>query len=228
MPGLSFANSQTQQRRPGRWWIPVVLIILSVALITLSVRFDNGGPFAVARDAVQSVTKPVQVACSGLSTPFKSLQNVGTSDEVAQLEQENEQLQTLVAELEEYRQQDQRLTSLIKLSDTYGLEYTSAEVVGTTSGWNRTATINKGSADGIQVGMGVMSSCGLYGQVESVTENQSVVRLVNDANSSVSAMVQSSRARGILTGSYDGTLTLSYVSVEKKVGEGDIVISSGQ
>ena len=228
MPGLSFSGNQSQSKRPGLWWIPVVLIVISIALITLCVRFENAGPFAYARTAVHTVSKPIEMLCSGLSAPCDAIRGAGQDEQVAALKKENEQLRTLVAELEEYRQQDQRLTTLVQLADTYGLETVSAEVVGTTTGWNRTSTINKGSNDGIQVGMGVMSSCGLYGQVESVTATTATIRLVNDANSSVSAMVQSSRARGILNGAYDGTLTLEYVPVDKPIGEGDIVISSGQ
>ncbi len=225
MPGLSF--NQSQNRRPGFWWIPVVLIIISVMLITLCVRLEGGGPFAVARGAVQTVTKPLEGVCSVISTPFRNIGASGESEEVAKLEKENSQLRTLVAELEEYRQQDQRLAAMSEFLDIYGLETLSGEVMSTTSGWDRTATINKGSKDGVRVGMGVMSSCGLFGQVEAVTNDTCTVRLINDANSSVSAMVQNSRAHGILHGAYDGTLTLEYVPVEKSVGKGDIVITSG-
>ena len=133
-----------------------------------------------------------------------------------------------MSELEEYRQQNQRLLTLTQLADTYALTTVSATVVDTTSGWDRTATINKGSNDGIAVGMGVMSSCGLYGQVESVTSTTATVRLINDAHSSVSAMVQGSRARGIVKGAYDGTMTMEYVPVGSTVAEGDMVISSGE
>lgn len=228
MPGLSFGNNQSQNRRAGSWWVPLVLIVISVALVTLCVRFDNGGPFVTAREAVHTVSKPLESLCAGLSTPLDSISSVGKDDELTRLEQENNQLRTLVAELEEYRQQDQRLTALTSLADMYGLETVGAEVTGLTTGWDRTATLSRGSDDGIKVGMGVMSSCGLYGQVESTTATTSTVRLVNDSRSSVSAMLQGSRARGILSGSYDGTLTLDYVSVSKTVGEGDIVISSGE
>ena len=116
---------------------------------------------------------------------------------------------------------------MMQFADIYGLETLSAEVIATTSGWDRTATINKGSRDGVRVGMAVMSTCGLYGQIESVTDSTSVVRLINDANSSVSAMIQNSRAHGVMHGAYDGTLTLEYVPIDTAVGEGDIVISSG-
>lgn len=232
MAGLSFAN-QSQNRRPsggssGLWWIPLVLIIISIALITLYVRVDGQGAFASVRGVVQSVTKPMESACSVLSTPFKSAAKLGKDEELEQLKTENQQLRTLVAELEEYRQQDRRLTSLAKMSDMYGLESVSAQVTGTVTGWDRTATINKGTNDGVRVGQGVMSSCGLYGQIESVTATTSVVRLINDADSATSAMLQSTHARGIVKGAYDGTLTLEYVSVDKTVSEGDVVISSGQ
>ena len=226
MPGLSFSN-QGQNRRPGLWWIPVVLIIISVMLITLCVRLEGGGPFAVVRGAVQTVTKPLENVCSVISTPFRNIGATSNSEELAKLEQENMQLRTLVAELEEYRQQDQRLAAMSQFQDIYGLETLSGEVMSTTSGWDRTATINKGSQDGVRVGMAVMSTCGLYGQVEAVTSTTCTVRLISDVNSSVSAMVQNSRAHGILHGSYDGTLTLEYVPVEKSVGKGDIVITSG-
>lgn len=231
MPGLSFGG-QSQSRRPSGggslWWVSLVLIVLSVALITLCVRMEGGGVFSVIRGGVQTVTKPIESACSVLSTPFDHVSGMGRDEELESLRQENEQLRTLVAELEEYRQQDQRLTALITMSDTYGLETVSAQVTDITTGWDRTATINKGSNDGIKVGQGVVSSCGLYGQVESVTATTSVVRLVNDADSSTAAMIQNSHARGIVKGAYDGTLTLEYVSVDTTVGEGDIVITSGQ
>ena len=226
MPGLSFGK-QSQNRRSGLWWIPIVLIIISVMLITLSVRFAGTGPFAVARGIVQTVTKPVEQVCSLISTPFANIGVVNVDEEVARLQEENSQLSTLVAELEEYRQQDQRLTAMMQFADIYGLETLSAEVTSTTTGWDRTSTINKGSRDGVRVGMGVMSTCGLYGQIESVTDSTSVVRLINDASSSVAVMIQNSRAHGIMHGAYDGTLTLEYVPIDTAVGEGDIVISSG-
>ncbi len=210
-----------------RWLVPVVLAVLSIALITLCVRMDGGGAFSVVRSGVQSVTQPLEAAVATVPNPLKSIGQPSEDDKTAQLELENSQLKTLVSQLEEYRQQDQRLTSLLKLSDTYGLASVSANVTGITRGWNQTATINKGSSQGIRVGMGVISSCGMYGQVESVTSSTSTVRLMTDANSSVGAMIQGSRARGILSGSYDGTLTLNYVDISYTVGEGDIVISSG-
>ena len=232
MPGLSFAN-QSQSKRPGGWIVPVVLIVVSIVLITVSVRVGNGGAFGSVRSGLHAVSGAMQQVTSAISAPFKSIGSSGSSasgmseEDIAALQEENEQLRVLVTQLEEYRQQDQRLTALQGFSDAYGLETISASVLSTTSGWDQTATINVGSDDGIRVGMGVMSSCGLYGQVETVAADSAVVRLISDADSSVSAMIQGTRATGIVLGSYDGSLTMEYVSVDTTVGEGDIVISSG-
>lgn len=229
MAGLAF-NDQKQSKRPGLWLIPVVLIVVCVLLITISVRVGNTGVFAAVRSGVQTIANPLTSLCSGVSTPFKSVGS-GSSysdDEVDKIVQENAQLKTLVAQLEEYRQQDQRLTTLLELSDTYGLKTVAAKIVGTSSGWNQTATINVGSNQGLQEGMGVMSSCGLYGQVESVSATSATVRLISDATSKVSAMIQNTRSTGIVSGSYDGNLVLDYISVDTTVGEGDVVLTSGE
>lgn len=229
MAGLSF-NDQKQVKRPGLWFIPVALIVVCVLLITISVRVGNTGVFAVMRSGVQAVANPLASVCSGISKPFKSVgsSNSYSDDEIDKIVQENAQLKTLVAQLEEYRQQDQRLTTLLELSDTYGLKTVAGKIVSRSSGWNQTATINVGSNQGLRAGMGVMSSCGLYGQVESVSATTATVRLISDATSKVSAMVQNTRSTGIVSGSYDGNLVLDYISVDTTVGEGDVVLSSGE
>ncbi len=233
MPGLSFNNNQGQQRRPGGWIISVVLIVLAVLLITLCVRSDGGGVFAAVRSGVQIVTKPMENALSFISGPFRAVGSAGSAassmsgEDAADLKEENEQLRTLVGELEEYRQQDKRLTSLLSLRDAYNLSTLPVNITGITSGWEQTATIDKGRDDGVREGQGVMSSCGLFGQVESAQAHTATVRLVTDAQSSVSARVQSSRATGILRGSYDGTLVLEYVSIDTTVGAGDVIVTSG-
>ncbi len=88
-------------------------------------------------------------------------------------------------------------------------------------------TIDKGSADGFAINMPVCNSAGVIGQIIEVSANTSTVRLITDENSGVSAMVQSTRAQGILQGQPDGTLRLEYVATDADVQEGDIIVTSG-
>ena len=88
-------------------------------------------------------------------------------------------------------------------------------------------TIDKGSSDGFAINMPVCNSAGVIGQIIEVSANTSTVRLITDENSGVSAMVQSTRAQGILQGQPDGTLRLEYVTTDADVQEGDIIVTSG-
>ena len=75
--------------------------------------------------------------------------------------------------------------------------------------------------------MAVCNSGGVIGQIIEVSATNSTVRLLTDENSGVSAMVQSSRAQGMLQGQPDGSLSLNYVTADQDVQVGDIVITSG-
>ena len=75
--------------------------------------------------------------------------------------------------------------------------------------------------------MPVMTTTGVIGQISECGPTSSVVRLITDEDSSVSAMIQSSRAQGMLRGSADGTLKLTLVGVDQTVEVGDLVITSG-
>lgn len=75
--------------------------------------------------------------------------------------------------------------------------------------------------------MPVTSSAGVIGQIIEVSAKTSTVRLIGDENSGVSAMVQDTRAQGMLQGQADGTLRLEYVSVDSDVKVGDIIVTSG-
>ncbi len=71
------------------------------------------------------------------------------------------------------------------------------------------------------------SSAGVIGQIIEVSAKTSTVRLIGDENSGVSAMVQDTRAQGMLQGQADGPLRLEYVSVDSDVKVGDIIVTSG-
>ena len=105
---------------------------------------------------------------------------------------------------------------------------TAARIIGNSSdAWSRAVTIDKGTAAGFSCGMAVCNSGGVIGQIVEVSATTSTVQLITDEGSGVSAMIQSTRAQGMLLGQPDGSLRLSYVSTESDVKVGDIVITSG-
>jgi rod shape-determining protein MreC len=53
------------------------------------------------------------------------------------------------------------------------------------------------------------------------------VQLLQDVNSAVNTLIQSSRANGLVKGQPDGSLLMEYIPLEEKVVAGDIVLTSG-
>ena len=211
----------------------IVLCLVSLLLLTFYIREGDEGPIHTLRSGVSVVTTPVRVAGSLVATPFNALGNVvgnltASQETLSDLKQQNAELTAQVAELSEAKKTAERLESLVGLQSTYNLTSTAARIIGTSSdAWSRTVTIDKGTASGFSLGMAVCNSGGVIGQIVEVSATTSTVQLANDEGSGISAMIQSTRAQGMLQGQADGTLRLSYVSTDADVAVGDIVITSG-
>lgn len=211
----------------------VLCCLISLLLLTFYIREGESGPIHSVRSVVNTVTTPVRMVGSVVAAPFHAIGNVVSNvtapqETLSELREQNEQLTAEVAKLTEAEKTAERLEGLLGLQSTYSLESTAARIVGGSSdAWSQTVTIDKGTIDGLEVGMAVCNSGGAIGQIVEVSASSSTVRLLTDENSGISAMVQRSRAQGILQGQPDGSLLLNYVTADSDVSVGDIVITSG-
>lgn len=211
----------------------VICCLVSLLLLTFYVREGEAGVIHSIRSGVNTVATPVRMVGAVVATPFNAIGNVFTNlsapqETLSELKKQNEELTSELAQLTEAEKTAERLESLLGLQSTYNLQSTAARIIGTTGdAWSQTVTIDKGSANGFEIGMPVCNSGGVIGQIIEVSAATSTVRLINDENSGVSAMVQSTRAQGILQGQPDGTLMLSYVPADNDVKVGDVIITSG-
>lgn len=211
----------------------VICCLVSLLLLTFYVSEGEAGVIHSIRSGVNTVATPVRMVGAVVATPFNAIGNVFTNlsapqETLSELKKQNEELTSELAQLTEAEKTAERLESLLGLQSTYNLQSTAARIIGTTGdAWSQTVTIDKGSANGFEIGMPVCNSGGVIGQIIEVSAATSTVRLINDENSGVSAMVQSTRAQGILQGQPDGTLMLSYVPADADVKVGDVIITSG-
>ena len=67
----------------------------------------------------------------------------------------------------------------------------------------------------------------LVGTVSKTFDDYAWVTLITDPKSAVSAMVQESRAEGVVAGDYGGGLVMEFVGQGAVVSAGDFVITSG-
>ena len=121
-----------------------------------------------------------------------------------------------------------RLKRLFNFQETLNKGVVAAEVIGRDpSPWFKTIIINKGRREGVERGMPVVIPEGIAGLVTDVAKTHAKILLVIDQNSAVDAMIQRTRARGIIKGDPSGRLQLQYVLRKHDIHEGDVVISSG-
>ena len=204
----------------------IVFSLISVLLLTFYIREGEAGPIHAVRSGVTTITSPVRFVGSAVAGPFNAIGNVfsnltASQDTLDELKKQNEELTSKVAELSEAQKTAERLEGLVGLQSTYNLKSTAARIVGASGdAWTSTVTIDKGSADGLTINMPVTSSAGVIGQIIEVSAKTSTVRLIGDENSGVSAMLQDTRAQGMLQGQAD-------VSVDSDVKVGDIIVTSG-
>lgn len=229
---MAFHNQNGGGSAMGRILL-IVLLAASIALLTVYSREGEGGPIHAVQNAVSGIAAPLKLAGAGVSSGVDSAGDAlsdATVDEgtLSALRESNAELRELVAQTEEYRQEALRLQGLLDMEDRYDIDGAAGRVIGrSATAWNQTITIDVGRADGVEAGMTVMGATGVIGQVASVAEDSSEVRLLTDSQSGAAAMVQSSRAEGIVRGSLEGLLYLEDLDEDAEVAVGDSIITSG-
>lgn len=121
-----------------------------------------------------------------------------------------------------------RLRNLLNFQKTINSQVLFSEVIGKDpSPWFKTLMIDKGASDGISKGLPVVIPEGIVGQVTDVSKYYSRVLLIIDQNSAVDALIQRTRARGIVKGEPGGQCIFKYALRKHDIRVGDVLVSSG-
>ena len=152
-----------------------------------------------------------------------------------QVRSENERLKLEVARLQVGLQQERAvaeqsrtLQQLLEFRSSVSLATTGAAVIaGGASPDFRTMTIDKGTSEGVRPDMAVIAPAGVVGRVIMPATRASKVQLLIDRNAAAGALVERSRAQGVVEGSGADVLHMNYVSGVADVEVGDQVVTSG-
>jgi rod shape-determining protein MreC len=219
--------------------VAAVLVLVSLALITVYFRESDDGALHGAQRIGVSVAMPFEVAGERIARPFRDAWGwasdlIGAKDENEKLRKEVEELRQQVVQQQTAVSENERLRALLKFVDgpTFpsGFDGVATRVVGRPpSAYNQEVLIAAGSSSGIQRNDPVVTKDGLVGLVTDVTSNGAKVTLLSDQSSAVSAVVLESGAAGIVRhGPSDSSaLILDRVSKDELVSEGDLVITAG-
>jgi rod shape-determining protein MreC len=149
-------------------------------------------------------------------------------DDNSRLQTENDRLTLDNVRLREQAIAGQQAERLLALQRNVPFESVPAPVIARDpTGVLHSIVLGIGTDDGVKAGHIVLSDQGLVGRVSEVGTNYSKVLLVTDSSSVVSALVQGSRATGIVKGQFGDSLIMDWLLQTEPVKEGDVVITAG-
>ncbi|MDT7538861.1 MAG: rod shape-determining protein MreC [Actinomycetota bacterium] len=212
-----------------------MFVLTAFTLTALDYRSTgDSSAFDAVRRGSDTVFGPAQRALGGathaIGSFFGGISHVGREqDEIAKLRDDNDKLRAQLRETDSLRRQIAEWNALLDLKDSSGYTLKPAHVisVGSSLGFEWTATIDAGSRDGVKVNATVVNGKGLVGRVKRVGPYTSTVLLVVDGDFSVGVRLIRSGQLGLATG--HGVTELSYqlIGQRARAEVGEAMYTSG-
>lgn len=212
--------------------ILVLLLLLSFAV--MGIILDRANRLQHVKNLVAQFTALVQEPLYSLATQATNLRQFFMDLETCRAE--NEELRTLVDQLiiENVRLREAEIENVTLREQLNfkqanpSLELLSAQVIGRDpSSLLGYLIIDRGTAEGTVAGMPVLTDQGLVGRITEANPHSSKVLLITDVSSSVNALIQESRATGVVQGKGRQGLIMKYIQQTEEVKPGDLVLTSG-
>jgi len=218
-----------ERQRSGYLFLAVM--IGHILLISAQVNSRAGVP--VLETVTFGVFSEIERAVSGAVSTVRNAWSgyVG----LRHVKQENDELKRRLAAAEVALQQQRALadrarglSELLDLRNRLSLKTVAAEIIGASATPDfQTLTIDKGTRDGLKADMAVIAPAGIAGRVVIPGARSAKVQLIIDLNAAVGAVVERTRAQGVVVGAGGDGLRMDYVSDAADVVVGDVVVSAG-
>jgi rod shape-determining protein MreC len=223
----------------------VLLAILLAQIIGLAVQVHRT---ASGRNTLDTPDEPsvrlIRLWADAVVTPpelFIHAAKMGSGSlwanylDLRQVREQNKDLQKTIdrlrleqAELLEDAKQGQRLQALMDFQEKYIYKTVAAQAIGSSgSDASRVFYIDKGSAEGLDRDMAVMTADGIVGKVREVYSHSAQVLAINDQTSGAGVILETTRLRGILRGNADGRLQIVGLLADQRIQPGEKVLTAG-
>ncbi|MFM9967909.1 MAG: rod shape-determining protein MreC [Burkholderiales bacterium] len=205
--------------------------LLAILLMVLDARFRYAEPL---RHVLLMVSYPLQSAALAPVRAVEGIADYFTSK--SHLEKENEALRARalrsakdVLTLEALSAENAQLRRLIDARERLPRASTFAEIqYAGRDAFSRKVIVDKGSSDGLQMGLAVIDDVGVIGQVTRVHSMLAEITLVTDKDHAIPVQVARNGLRAVAFGTGDGaTLDLRFMAANADVQNGDTLVTSG-
>jgi rod shape-determining protein MreC len=221
MPGFFEKNK--------RYLIILAVFLLLFWLVTIQVK---AGRFRVLERPVLAVSGFFERIITGTYNTVAGIGNgyvnlVRTHRENRRLQSELDRLRIENQITSELLSENERLRAALGFKKLNPPLSVAVQIIGKESSpSSSTITVNRGSADGLDRDLAVITPDGIVGRVQAVLPGTARVQLLTDPGSTIAVRVQRNREEGLLEGKLD-RCALKYVSYYVDVQEGDLLVTSG-
>ncbi len=207
------------------------VVVAQLVLISAQVSTKTGMPilqavaFGIVAE-VQRVGAGVTGAVVDLWTGYFELR--GLRGENERLNRELGQARIALQQERALAQRSRNLEQLLDLRSRMAVQTTAADVIAAAATPEfRTVTLGKGTQAGLRPDMAVISPAGVVGRIIVPSVHAAKVQLLIDLNAAAGALIERSRAQGVVVGTGTDTLRMDYVSGSAEIQTGDTVVTSG-
>jgi len=184
---------------------------------------------------ISSIGKTFQSPSNKASDLFWTLESIARfKEENAELKKKNLEIEYRISELKEIQRENEILKKQIKFSESSCsngncIEWKMANIIGRDpSNFGKHVLIDLGKNDSVAEGQPITATGGLLiGKVIEVFDNSSKVILITDGKSSINSITQTSRANGVVKGSYATGVRLEMINQSEELIIDDLIITSG-
>ena len=218
--------------------VRVVLILALLITVGLVIASNLTG-MSIPSMVVQGVLTPLRAGANALTNQAENIydymfryeallaENEALREEIAQMREDNRLADSIARENDRYRE----ILGLKQTRDDYQL-VDSYIITRSSTDWNSTFTLDKGSNAGIEEGMVAITSNGeVVGTVMETGTNYCVVKTVLDSSLEISATIASNGYSGMVQGGYstgsEGLLRMNYLPSSSVIRNHDQVVTAG-
>ncbi len=205
-----------------------ILFLLSAVIIFSEAK----KPVLLFKNYLSETLRPFEIVFSQIGNRFLFWQNAFLGVKMLKelnikLATENLELYGKLSKLPQIEKENALLKEKLNLADKNAWDTSLARVIGRDFENNRSFVIDKGTDDGIAVGMPViLKGEVVIGKISDVNYNNSKVKTIIDVSSKIAAVDSNGRVSGLVRG-LGSDIIFDLIAKNKKPEMGDLIISSG-
>lgn len=211
-------------------FLVIALVVLPLIAINMQRKSEEElwftKPFTFAGAMMQRSFAGFSSGVRGTTAMYVDL--IGVKKQNQELKDQLAELKAQLGAMTELKMENERLGQLLGFKQASKMNLLAARVIARDLFHDHnTITVDRGSSHGVQKNMGALTIGGVIGYVFRIEKESSQILLLTDSYAAVDAIVQRSRARGLVEGLRKGNSHLRYLKRSDDVKVGDLVVTSG-